>query len=92
MGETTTRTRGLLLVYLAVFGGYTGQQLLTPVLPPLARELRLSEFQLGVVMSATAAMMALTSSSGAGAVTCGAAGRCWSARCSAARRRCSRSR
>ncbi|MFD4669597.1 MFS transporter [Lentzea sp. NPDC058450] len=53
--------KGLALVYLAVFGGYTGQQLLSPVLPPLSRELSLTEFQLGLVMSASAAMVALTS-------------------------------
>jgi DHA1 family tetracycline resistance protein-like MFS transporter len=52
---------GLPLVYLAVFGGYTGQQILTPVLPPLARRLELSEFQFGVVMSASAAVVALVS-------------------------------
>ncbi|HWM36904.1 MAG TPA: MFS transporter [Streptomyces sp.] len=53
--------RSFLLIYLAVFGGYTGQQVLTPVLPPLARELSLSEFQFGVVMSASAAVVALVS-------------------------------
>lgn len=53
--------RRLLLIYLAVFGGYTGQQILTPVLPPLARELSLSEFQFGLVMSASAAVVALIS-------------------------------
>ncbi|MEJ7705042.1 MAG: MFS transporter [Geodermatophilaceae bacterium] len=50
-----------MLVYLAVLGGYTGQQLLTPVLPPLARELSLSELQLGSLMSASALMVVLTS-------------------------------
>jgi DHA1 family tetracycline resistance protein-like MFS transporter len=59
--ETGGRGKGLALVYLAVFGGYTGQQLLTPVLPPLARELSLTEFQLGLVMSMSAVMVALTS-------------------------------
>lgn len=49
------------LIYLAVFGGYTGQQILTPVLPPLARELSLSEFQLGLVLSASAVVVALIS-------------------------------
>lgn len=53
--------RSFLLIYLAVFGGYTGQQILTPVLPPLARELSLTEFQFGIVMSASAAMVALVS-------------------------------
>ncbi|MFI9511233.1 MFS transporter [Nocardia sp. NPDC052566] len=58
---STRTTKRLAFVYLAVFGGYTGQQVLTPVLPPLARELSLTEFQLGVVMSTSAAMVALTS-------------------------------
>lgn len=49
------------MVYLAVFAGYTGQQILTPLLPPLARDLALSEIQFGVVMSASAAVVALVS-------------------------------
>jgi DHA1 family tetracycline resistance protein-like MFS transporter len=49
------------LIYLAVFAGYTGQQILTPLLPPLARELSLSEFELGIVMSASAAVVTLIS-------------------------------
>lgn len=53
--------RGVPLVCLAVFGGYTGQQILTPVLPPLARELSFTEFQFGIVMSASAAVVALVS-------------------------------
>ncbi|MEU8432821.1 MFS transporter [Streptomyces sp. NPDC029216] len=52
---------GLGLLHLAVFGGYAGQQILTPVLPPLARELSISEFQYGMVMSASAAVVALVS-------------------------------
>ncbi|MHC0429359.1 MFS transporter [Streptomyces sp. O3] len=51
----------LVLIYLAVFGGYTGQQILTPILPPVSRELSLSEFQFGLVMSASAAVVALVS-------------------------------
>ncbi|GAA3617487.1 MFS transporter [Streptomyces chitinivorans] len=58
---TATSERRLLLVYLAVFGGYAGQQILTPVLPPLARELSMSEFQFGLVMSASAAVVTLIS-------------------------------
>ncbi|GGO48615.1 MFS transporter [Streptomyces daqingensis] len=60
-GSREPSRRGFPLIYLAVFGGYTGQQILTPVLPPLARELSLSEFQFGVVMSASAATVALLS-------------------------------
>jgi MFS family permease len=48
-------------VYVAVFGGYVGMQVLTPILPPLARELRLTEFQLGVITSASAVTIALVS-------------------------------
>lgn len=51
----------LALIYLAVFGGYTGQQILTPVLPPLTRDLGLTEFQFGLVMSVSAAVVALIS-------------------------------
>ncbi|RAJ66649.1 putative MFS family arabinose efflux permease [Streptomyces sp. Amel2xB2] len=57
----TGSRRGLALICLAVFGGYTGQQILTPVLPPLARELGLSEVQFGIVMSASAGVVALVS-------------------------------
>lgn len=53
--------RVLLLIYVAVFGGYTGMQVLTPILPPLARELRLTEFQLGLVTSAAAVTVAVVS-------------------------------
>ncbi|MEU9100012.1 MFS transporter [Streptomyces sp. NPDC048361] len=55
------KTGGLGLLHLAVFGGYAGQQILTPILPPLARELSISEFQYGMVMSASAAVVALVS-------------------------------
>lgn len=60
-GSKSLPRRSLMLIYLAVFGGYTGQQILTPVLPPLARELSLSEIQFGIVMSASAAVVALVS-------------------------------
>lgn len=55
------RDRVLLLIYVAVFGGYTGMQILTPILPPLARELRMTEFQLGVITSASAVTVVLVS-------------------------------
>ncbi|GHJ42332.1 MFS transporter [Streptomyces sp. TS71-3] len=61
MVSTPGAGRGTLLIYLAVFGAYTGQQILTPILPPLARELSLSEFQYGMVMSVSAAVVALVS-------------------------------
>lgn len=54
-----TARRTLPLICLAVFGGYTGQQYLAPLLPPLARELDLTELQFGIVMSASAAMTVL---------------------------------
>lgn len=53
--------RPLVLVYLAVFGGYFGQQMIMPILPPLARELRLSEVHLGLVMTVAAAIVVLAS-------------------------------
>jgi len=53
--------RVLPLIYVAVFGGYLGMQVLTPILPPLARELRLTEFQFGVITSASAVTIALVS-------------------------------
>jgi MFS family permease len=61
MKTTHDTGRGVFLIYLAVFGAYTGQQILTPILPPLARELSLSEFQYGLVMSVSAAVVALIS-------------------------------
>ncbi|MFC0623437.1 MFS transporter [Kribbella deserti] len=59
MNETARRP--LVLVYLAVFGGYFGQQMIMPILPPLARELGLSEVQLGLVMTVAAAIVVLAS-------------------------------
>ncbi|MGW7263322.1 MFS transporter [Streptomyces sp. NPDC054842] len=61
MATTRQKAGGLGLLHLAVFGGYAGQQILTPILPPLARELSISEFQYGMVMSASAAVVALVS-------------------------------
>lgn len=52
----TTRGRGLVLV--AVLVTFSAQQVLTPVLAPLARELGLTETRLGLVI--TAAAIALT--------------------------------
>lgn len=48
----------LLLTILAVF---SAQQLLTPVLPPLARELELTEPQLGLMITAAAGSLTLVS-------------------------------
>ncbi|GGM13641.1 MFS transporter [Streptomyces fumigatiscleroticus] len=61
MTVTRHKAGGLGLLHLAVFGGYAGQQILTPILPPLARELSIGEFQYGMVMSASAAVVALVS-------------------------------
>lgn len=57
----SVRRNGLVVISLAVFLGYTGQQVLTPVLPPLARELSLTEFQYGLLVSASALLVAVTS-------------------------------
>ncbi|MFD9961758.1 MFS transporter [Amycolatopsis sp. NPDC058986] len=51
----------LFLVYLAVFGGFCGQYIIAPILPPLARELDISEFQLGMVITTSAIMVVLGS-------------------------------
>lgn len=48
--------RRLGLLFLAVFGTFLGQFILFPVLPPLGRELGLSESQVGLLI-ATAALM-----------------------------------
>lgn len=44
----------MFLVCLAVFGLMAGQQMVGPILPPLARELGLSELHLGVMMTVAA--------------------------------------
>lgn len=49
------------LVCLAVFGLVTGQQMVNPILPPLARELGFSELALGVVMAVSASCVVLAS-------------------------------
>jgi MFS family permease len=53
--------RVLLLLLGAVLAAFTGQQLLGPVLPPLSRELRLGEVQLGIVITTAAAVLTLAS-------------------------------
>ncbi|HET6708909.1 MFS transporter, partial [Amycolatopsis sp.] len=53
--------RPVLLVCLAVFGLMAGQQLLNPILPPLAREFGFSEFALGAVWAVGGAGVVLAS-------------------------------
>jgi len=53
--------RPILLVCLAVFGLMTGQQMINPVLAPLARELGLGELQLGIVLTVGASGVVLVS-------------------------------
>ncbi|TDP96201.1 MFS transporter [Labedaea rhizosphaerae] len=53
--------RPILLVCLAVFGLMTGQQMVNPILAPLARELGFSELALGLVMTVGASGVVLTS-------------------------------
>ncbi|GAA1829464.1 MFS transporter [Pseudonocardia ailaonensis] len=53
------RVLGVLLA--AVLVGFTAQQLLTPILAPLSRELRLTEVQLGVVVTVAAVVFTLGS-------------------------------
>src|SRR5262245_53772161 len=55
------RRRPILLVCLSVFGLMTGQQMVNPVLAPLARELGFSELMLGVVMAVGASGVVLAS-------------------------------
>jgi MFS transporter, DHA1 family, tetracycline resistance protein len=56
------RRRPILLVCLAVFGLMTGQQMVNPILPPLARELGFSELALGIVWTVGASGVVLASS------------------------------
>lgn len=49
------------LLFLAVFGATMGQTILFPILPPLSREVGISEFQLGVLISVAAATVVLMS-------------------------------
>jgi MFS transporter, DHA1 family, tetracycline resistance protein len=48
-GAPPADRRPILLVCLAVFGLMTGQQMVNPILPPLARELGFNELALGLV-------------------------------------------
>ena len=57
-----TRNRPILLVCSAVFGLMTGQQMVNPILPPLARELGFSELALGIVWTVGASGVVLASS------------------------------
>ncbi len=47
----------LRLLFLAVFGTFLGQFILFPVLPPLGRELGLSEAQVGLLITTSALML-----------------------------------
>ncbi|MDN5918799.1 MAG: MFS transporter [Pseudonocardia sp.] len=53
--------RPILLACLAVFGLMAGQQMVNPILPPLARELGFSELMLGIVYAVGGAGVVLTS-------------------------------
>jgi MFS transporter, DHA1 family, tetracycline resistance protein len=59
--QARSGTRGTLLVSLAVFGIMAGQQMVNPILGPLTRELGLSEWQLGLVMTVGASGVVLIS-------------------------------
>jgi DHA1 family tetracycline resistance protein-like MFS transporter len=62
VSASVLRNKPILLVCLAVFGLMTGQQMVNPVLPPLARELGFSEFALGIVWTVGAAGVVVASS------------------------------
>lgn len=57
-----TNKKPILLVCLAVFGLMVGQQMVTPILAPLARQLGFSELALGVVLAVGASGVVLASS------------------------------
>jgi MFS transporter, DHA1 family, tetracycline resistance protein len=59
--ERSAGGRVLALVLVAVLVTYTAQQLLTPVLAPLSREVGLTEFQLGLVVTVAAVVFTLAS-------------------------------
>lgn len=59
--SSTSRTRPILLVCLPVFGLMTGQQMVNPILAPLARELGFSELALGLVLAVGASGVVLAS-------------------------------
>jgi DHA1 family tetracycline resistance protein-like MFS transporter len=56
----TRAARSVGLVLGAALLAYSAQQLLTPVLPPLSRELELTEIELGLVIALAAATLAVT--------------------------------
>ncbi len=60
-GERAGDKRSLTLLFLAVFGAFIGQFILFPILPPLAREVGLSEFQTGLLITASALMLFVAS-------------------------------
>jgi MFS family permease len=62
MNAAMARSKPVLLVCLAVFGLMTGQQMVNPILPPLARELGFGEFALGTVWAVGASGVLLASS------------------------------
>lgn len=61
MTAVVTKGRGLGFALAAVLVTFSAQQLLTPLLAPLARELGLSEFQLGLVVTIAAAALTVMS-------------------------------
>ncbi|MBM7783874.1 MFS transporter [Tenggerimyces flavus] len=61
MTAAVTKGRGLGFALAAVLVTFSAQQLLTPLLAPLARELGLSEFQLGLVVTIAAAALTVMS-------------------------------
>ncbi|MGB3438619.1 MAG: MFS transporter [Actinophytocola sp.] len=60
-GENTAARRPILLVCLAIFGLVSGQQMVNPILAPLAREFGFSELALGIVWTVSAAGVVLAS-------------------------------
>ncbi len=61
MTAAVTKGRGLGFALAAVLVTFSAQQLLTPLLAPLATELGLSEFQLGLVVTIAAAALTVMS-------------------------------
>lgn len=64
MGETPTRTSGtpqISLLLATVFLAYLGQMTLNPIIAPLAREVGLAEWQIGVTISVAAIMVVVSS-------------------------------
>lgn len=61
MFEKSMRRRPLLVACLAVFGLMAGQQMLNPILPPLARQFGFSELALGSVWAVGGAGVVLAS-------------------------------